>query len=168
MVTGLDGKTYPKKPRKPMVITDPRPDPVVVDAEAVTPPTPASPSFSEPVKAASRRRLRVPLGDEWMHDRLHLEPWGYPTKIEDYVYVVASIGRSNKTYAKLEDFDLDTPLGKTLPWLIGDPEDDDSGDTYSERVPREEAEAARMAQALRNALPRIHELIVLLERRAAE
>ena len=140
-VIGLDNKTRPAHPPKP-------------DVPQPAPPTPA------------RKRLKVPFGNDWMAGRFISD--NPSEEIEQYVQNVASIGRvtRNTAFPEIQDYDLDTPLGNTLPWLTGDLDPDDPDDTYTARIPDEQEVAATFAKALRAALPRIEELIALLERRA--
>ena len=138
---GLDNKKRPAHPPKP-------------DVPQPAPPTPA------------RKRLKVPFGNDWMAGRFISD--NPSEEIEQYVQNVASIGRvtRNTAFPEIQDYDLDTPLGNTLPWLTGDLDPDDPDDTYTARRPDEREQAAKLAKALRAARPRIDELIALLERRA--
>ena len=73
--------------------------------------------------------------------------------IEDYIKTVATIGRElygDEDRTGVIGTDLDTPLGDTLPPSI-DP-----------------ATAADLAEQLHRVLPRVHELVDLLERRGHE
>ena len=161
-VIGLDNKTRPAHPPRPDVPKPPEGLPAWEPA--------AAPEQAAPQPAAARKRLKVPFGDDWMEGRFVTNNRDYPSDpIDQYVQNVASIGQTDKTYPErpeLQDYDLHSPLGNTLPWLTGDLDPADPDDTYTARIPDEQEVAATFAKALRAALPRIEELIALLERRA--
>lgn len=128
----------------------------------------------------------MPDGDDWMIGRFHEVDFYYPLEkqiefieanyktaaarqrhiakarkaagdaIRSYVETIAAISIYD---ADTDSFDYDTPLGDALPANI-----------VPARLDRAAlpAPAAELAVMLRAALPRVHELLGLLERRARE